>query len=99
MSSLLYISLESPPSTNRKREAEGADKIEVAPGVAVGSLRCFRAALIGPTQGVPKRRRLHRQGSLKTLGIRRGTVDVIPLGATVRWLRSGGVSDGSRLAV
>ena len=42
----------------RKREAEEADKVEVAPGVTVASLRRFRAALTGPTQGLPKRRRL-----------------------------------------
>ena len=42
----------------RKREAEEADKVEVAPGVTVASLRRVRAALIGPTQGLPKRRRL-----------------------------------------
>ena len=41
-----------------KIEAEEADKVEVAPGVTVASLRRFRAALIGPTQGLPKRRRL-----------------------------------------
>ena len=40
----------------KKREAEEADKIEVAPGVTVASLRHFRTALIGPTQGFPKRR-------------------------------------------
>ena len=44
----------------RKREAEEADKVEVAPGVTVGSLRHFRSALIEPTQGLPKRRRLRR---------------------------------------
>ena len=44
----------------RKREAEEADKVEVAPGVTVASLRRFRATLIGPTQGFPKRRRLCR---------------------------------------
>ena len=44
----------------REREAEKADKVEVAPRVAVGTLRCFRAAVIGPIQGLPKRRRLHR---------------------------------------
>ena len=38
----------------RKREAEEADKFEVAPGVTVASLSCFRAALIEPTQGLPK---------------------------------------------
>ena len=44
----------------KKREAQEADKIEVAPGVTVASLRRFRTALIGPTQGLPKRRRLCR---------------------------------------
>ena len=42
----------------KKREAEEADKAEVAPGVTAASLRRFRVALIGPTQGPPKRRRL-----------------------------------------
>ena len=42
-----------------KREAEEADKVEVAPGVTA-SLRRFRAALIGPAQGLCKRRRLCR---------------------------------------
>ena len=40
----------------REREAEEADKVGVAPGVTVASLRRFRAALIGPTQGLTKRR-------------------------------------------
>ena len=44
----------------KKREAEEADKVEVAPGVTVASLRRFRAELIGPAQGLPKRRRLCR---------------------------------------
>ena len=44
----------------RKREAEEADQGEVAPGVTVASLRHFRAALVGPTLGLPKRRRLCR---------------------------------------
>ena len=44
----------------KKREAEEADKVDVAPGVTVASLRRFRTALIGPTQGLPKRRRLCR---------------------------------------
>ena len=44
----------------KKREAEEADKVEVAPGVTVASLRRFPTALIGPTQGLPKRRRLCR---------------------------------------
>ena len=41
----------------RKREAEEAeeaDKVEVAPRVTVASLRRFRVALIGPTQGFSK---------------------------------------------
>ena len=42
----------------KREEAEEADKVEVAPGVTAASLRRFRAALIGPTQGLPKRRRL-----------------------------------------
>ena len=42
----------------RKRKAEEADEVEVAPGVTVASLRRFRAALIGQTQELPKRRRL-----------------------------------------
>ena len=38
----------------RKREAEEADKIEVATGVTVRSLRCFRAAVIESTQRLSK---------------------------------------------
>ena len=38
----------------RKIKEEEVDKVEVAPGVTVASLRRFRAALIGPTQGLPK---------------------------------------------
>ena len=33
----------------KKREAKEADKVVVAPGVTVASLRRFLAALIGPT--------------------------------------------------
>ena len=44
----------------KKGEADEVDKVEVAPGVTVASLRRFRNALIGPTQGLPKRRRLCR---------------------------------------
>ena len=44
----------------RKREAEEAEKVELAPAVTVASLRRFRAALIRPTQRLPKRRRLCR---------------------------------------
>ena len=49
----------------KKREAQEANKVEVAPGVTIASLRRFRTALIGPTQGLPKRRRLCRQRKLK----------------------------------
>ena len=42
----------------KKREAKEADKVDVAPGMTVASLRRFRSALIGPTQGLSKRRRL-----------------------------------------
>ena len=41
----------APKNRQKEREAEEADKVEVAPGVTVVSLRRFRAALIGPTQG------------------------------------------------
>ena len=44
----------------RKREAEEADKVEVAPGAAVENLSRFRTALIGLTQEPPKRHRLCR---------------------------------------
>ena len=44
----------------KKREAEEADKVEVVPRVTVASLRRFRAALIGATQRLTKRRRLCR---------------------------------------
>ena len=44
----------------REREAGEADKAKAAPGMTVGSLRRFRAALVGPTQGILKRRRLRR---------------------------------------
>ena len=60
----------TPENEQRKREAEEADKVEVAPGLTVGNLRRFRVASIGPTQGFPKRRRLRRWRSLKTLRIR-----------------------------
>ena len=49
----------------KKREAKEADKVEVAPGVTKASLICFRVALIGPTQGLPKRHRLCPQINLK----------------------------------
>ena len=44
----------------RRREAEEAhkNKVKVASRVTIASLRCFRAALIGRTQELPKRRRL-----------------------------------------
>ena len=36
----------APDQRQKKREAEEADKVEVAPGVTVASLRRFRAALV-----------------------------------------------------
>ena len=44
----------------RKRQEEEANKVEVAPGVTVASLRRFGAALIEPNQRLPKRRLLCR---------------------------------------
>ena len=59
--SILYLEEENASNQRqKKREAEEADKVEVAPGVTVASLRRFRTALIGPTEGLPKRRRLCR---------------------------------------
>ena len=55
-----YYYKHSDVGVKQKGEAEEADKVEVAPGGTVASLRRFRAALIGPTQGLPKRRRLCR---------------------------------------
>ena len=49
----------------RTRKGGAADNLEAT----VGSLRRFRAALVRSTQGCPKRRRLHRQGSLRTLRV------------------------------
>ena len=48
------------PKTGRGREVEEANKVEVAPRLTVASLRRFRAALIEPTLGFPKRRPLCR---------------------------------------
>ena len=54
-----WVRKEGETSENRQKqreEAEEVDKVEVLPaGGTVGSLRRFRAALIGPTQGLPKR--------------------------------------------
>ena len=81
----------------RKREAEEADKVEVAPGATVGSLRCLRAALIGTSQGLPKRRPLCLQIHLKTLRIWFCRRHVFRLKCEV--VAIPGVSDGSRLAI
>ena len=54
-----WLRQEEKASENRQRKKE-ADKVEVAPGMTVGSLRRFRAAYIEPTQGIPKRRWLRR---------------------------------------
>ena len=55
-----WVKEECDQSTAEKERSEEADKVEVAPGVTVASLRRFRAALIGLTQGLTKRRRLCR---------------------------------------
>ena len=47
---------ENASNQRQKREAEESDKVEAAPRVTVASSSCFRTALIGPTQGLPKRR-------------------------------------------
>ena len=49
-------------SDHRQRNggAEEVGKVEVVTGVTVASLRGFRAALTGPTQGFTKRSRLSR---------------------------------------
>ena len=60
----------APENRPRKREAEESNKVEVAPGAIVGNLRRFRAALIILVQGLPKRRRVRRKGSLRTLRVR-----------------------------
>ena len=44
----------------RKKKAEGTDKVEAAPGMTAASLRRFRAALVESTQGLLKRRRLRQ---------------------------------------
>ena len=48
-----------------KREAEEANKVEVAPGMTAASLRGFIVAMFGPTRVLPKRRRLCLQRNLK----------------------------------
>ena len=65
-----WVGEEEKASENRwrmRKAAEEAGEGEVAPGVTVGSLRRFRVAMIGPIQGLPKRRRLRRKGSLRTI--------------------------------
>ena len=58
----VWVKEEKKASENRqrKREAEEADKVGVAHGLTVGSLRHFRVTLIEPTHEFPKRRRLRR---------------------------------------
>ena len=43
-----------------EKEADEADEVEAAPGRTVGSLRRFRAVLIGPSQELAKQHRLRR---------------------------------------
>ena len=51
----------APKYRQRKRDAKEADKVKVAPGGIAESWRLIRAALMEPTQGLPKRRRLHQR--------------------------------------
>ena len=62
----------------RKREAEEAGKIEAAPGVTAASSRRFRNALIGPTQGLPKRRPETLRRVVDAI------ISMMPLGANAR---------------
>ena len=61
------------PNTDRGREERERRTrlLEVVPGVTVASSRRFKAALIGPTQGLPKRRRLCPIETPETLKVRR----------------------------
>ena len=85
----------APKQRQKRREAEEPDKVEVAPGVTVASLRRFRAALIGRTQGLRKQCPtvpLEETGTLRV----RSMVDAMRLGA---WLHPGRVTDDSRRAL
>ena len=58
-----WVKEDEKASEHRQRKTETeqqVDKVQVAPGVTIASLRCFRAALIGPTRKLPKRLRLCR---------------------------------------
>ena len=80
----------------RKREADEVDKVEAAPGVTVASLRRFKAALIGPTQGLPKRRRL----CLWRNNLKPESTELLKmLCVWVHGCDPGRLSDGSRLAL
>ena len=69
---------------------EEAGKVEVAPGVTVLSLmRRFRAALIGTTQGLPKRGRVRHLGSLRSLRVRCCRYMLLSRGASDAWLAAG----------
>ena len=51
-----WVKEEEKAFEHRQRETEEADQVEVAPGMTLARLRRFRAALIGPTQGLPIKR-------------------------------------------
>ena len=84
MATLVREEEKAPENWQKKTGAEEMEKGEVVPGITVGSLRRFKAALIGLTQGFPKRRRLRRYGSLRILRVRCWTLDVFPLGGDAR---------------
>ena len=60
MAALVRIEEKASETRQRERKVEKVYKVEVAPGMPVTRLRRFRAALIGLTRELPKRRRLCR---------------------------------------
>ena len=70
----------------RKIEAEEADKVEVATwGDCIASLRRFRAAMIGPTQGLPPQAASRGQiEKLETLRVRSKLLQMLCLWVQMR---------------
>ena len=62
---------EKTPETGKKKKREGGevDNVEVTPEMTLGSLRCSRATLIRPTQGLPERCQPRRWEGLRTLRV------------------------------
>ena len=76
---------ENASKQRQKREAEEADKVEVAPGVTAASLRRFRAAFDWTIPRTPQATSTVPLEKTETLRVR-SVVDAMRLGA---WLRSG----------